>query len=34
MPILDAVRAAYAEVAAEVGDEELTAVLERYRRHR
>jgi len=32
MPILDAVRAAFAEVAGEVGDKELTAVLERYRR--
>jgi len=32
MPILDAVRAAYAEVAGKVGEEELTAVLERYRR--
>jgi 3-hydroxyisobutyrate dehydrogenase len=32
MPILDAVREAYADVADKHGDEELTAVLERYRR--
>jgi 3-hydroxyisobutyrate dehydrogenase-like beta-hydroxyacid dehydrogenase len=32
MPILDAVRAAYADVVAEHGEEEVTAVLERYRR--
>ena len=34
MPILDAVRDAYAEVAGQVGDLELTAVLERYRKAR
>jgi len=34
MPILDAVREAFAEVAGEHGDQELTAVLERYRRRR
>jgi 3-hydroxyisobutyrate dehydrogenase-like beta-hydroxyacid dehydrogenase len=32
MPILEAVRQAYVDVAAEHGDEEVTAVLERYRR--
>ena len=32
MPILDAVRQAYADVVDDHGDEELTAVLERYRR--
>jgi 3-hydroxyisobutyrate dehydrogenase-like beta-hydroxyacid dehydrogenase len=34
MPILDAVRDAFAEVVGEVGDQELTAVLERYRKRR
>jgi 3-hydroxyisobutyrate dehydrogenase-like beta-hydroxyacid dehydrogenase len=32
MPIVEAVRQAYAEVATDHGEEELTAVLERYRR--
>lgn len=32
LPIVEAVRQAYAEVAADHGEEELTAVLERYRR--
>jgi hypothetical protein len=32
MPILGAVREAYAEVAPEHGEQELTAVVERYRK--